>query len=80
MGHLEARRFHLDCMEGLFIVSKWSVMDRPHVTLMSSVRKVQDLAQKIHISEEAQEEAEVSARVAGLTAHRRPKSRCTRDE
>lgn len=45
-----------------------SVKDRPHVTLTSGVRKLQDLVQKICISKEAQEEAEVSAQVAGLVS------------
>ena len=42
----------------------------PHVTLTSGVRKLQDLAQKIHMSEEAQEEAETLVFVAGLVSSR----------
>ena len=35
-------------------------MVNPHVTLTSGVQKLQDLAQKICLLEEAQEEAETS--------------------
>ena len=43
-------------------------MVRSHITLTSGVQKLQDLAQKICTSEKAQEEAEVSAHMAGLVS------------
>ena len=44
------------------------VMVNPHVTLTSSVQKLQELVQKIRTSEEAQEEAKVLVQVAGLVS------------
>ena len=40
----------------------------PCLTLTSGVQKLQDLAQKIHTMEEAQERAEMLVQVAGLVS------------
>src|SRR6201996_8207154 len=48
------------------------VMDRPRVALTPGVRQLQALAQKIHTSEDAQEEAEVQLRVAALVSNPLP--------
>ena len=49
-------------------MNSFVVMGRPRVVLTPGMRRLQALAQQIHTSEEAQEEAEVQLDVAALVS------------